>query len=159
MSEGAPREGAPVTPVNHEGSRVPRDRSLFERLRDPGTEAPRTIHENTTRLADSVLENLRHLLNARHGVSPAQLEYGIPDLCDIATNFPEGISGMRRGIKTAIERYEPRLRHVSVKHVEDESDPLALRFEITAELVTEEERASVWFETRVDSSGEVDVKG
>ncbi len=138
---------------------MPRDRSLFERLRDPGSEAPRTIHENTGRLADSVLANLRNLLNSRQRIAPALPDYGIPDMVDLATSFPEGVSGMRRAIKDVIETYEPRLRRVTVKYVETPDDPLALRFEITAELATAEERAAVWFETRIDSSGEVDVKG
>ncbi len=138
---------------------MPRERSLLERLRDPGAESPRTIHENTAHLADSVLANLRNLLNSRHGISAAVPGYGIPDMVDLATSFPEGIVGMRRAIKEAIETYEPRLRRVNVKHVEAPEDPLALKFEIMAELATAEERASVWFETRVDSSGEVDVKG
>lgn len=138
---------------------MPRDRSLFERLRDPGSEAPRTIHENTGRLADSVLANLRNLLNSRQRIAPAHPDYGIPDMVDLATSFPEGVNGMRRAIKEAIEAYEPRLRRVNVKFAETPDDPLALRFEITAELATAEERAAVWFETRIDASGEVDVKG
>ena len=138
---------------------MPRERSLLERLRKPEPEAARTIRENTNRLADSVLANLRHLLNSRHGVSPIQQDYGIPDLCDVAHSFPEAIGSMRKAIKTAIEKYEPRLKRVTVKHVEAPDDVLALRFEITAELVTEEEKASVFIETRIDSSGEVELKG
>ncbi len=138
---------------------MPRDRSLFERLRDPGAEGSRTIHENTSRLAESVLSNLRNLLNSRRGIAPAQPGYGIPDMVDLTASFPEGVTGMRRAIKETIETYEPRLRRVNVKYVETDDDPLALRFEITAELATADERASVWFETRIDASGEVDVKG
>lgn len=138
---------------------MPRERSLLERIRSPEPEAARTIHENTGRMAESVMANLRRLLNSRQGISPIQSDYGIPDLCDVAHNFPEAIGGMRKAIKAAIEKYEPRLRRVTVKHVEAPNDVFALRFEITAELITEEERASVWIETRIDSSGEVELKG
>jgi len=136
-----------------------RERSVLDRLRHPEPESRRTIRENTTVLAESVMANLRRLLNSRHGIAPIAADYGIPDLCDVIHDFPDAISWMRKSIKTAIETYEPRLRRVAVKHVTSEDDPLALRFEITAELVTEEEKASVWIETRIDGSGEVQVKG
>jgi type VI secretion system protein len=136
-----------------------RERSLLERFREPEVESSRTIHENTNRLAESVMANLRRLLNSRQGIAPTQADYGIPDLCDVVHSFPDAIGGMRKAIKACIEKYEPRLRRVNVKHVESPDEVLALRFEITGELVTEEDKASVWFETRIDRSGEVQVKG
>jgi type VI secretion system protein len=136
-----------------------RERSFLERLRAPEPEAARTITENTGRLAQSVLDNLRRLLNSRQGIAPTQLGYGIPDLCDVVHDFPDAVGDMRKAIKLSIERFEPRLRKVSVKHVEQEGDPLALHFEITAELVTQEKKASIWIETRVDNAGMVEVKG
>lgn len=135
------------------------ERNLLDRLRDPQPESGRSIHQDPRRLTQSVLENLRRLLNTRQGIVPTQLDYGIPDLVDALYNFPETIVNMRRAIKATIEKYEPRLRRVNVKHVETPDDPLALRYEITAELVTEEGKSSVWIQTRMDGSGEVDVKG
>jgi type VI secretion system protein len=136
-----------------------RERNLLDRLRDPEPESSRTIHQDTRRLSQSVLENLRRLLNSRQGIVSTQPDYGIPDLVDVIHNFPDAIHGMRKAIKATIEKYEPRLRRVNVKHVESPDDPLALRYEITAELVTDEEKASVWIQTRIDGSGEVEVKG
>jgi len=138
---------------------MPRERSLLERFNEPEAESARTIRENTSRLAESVIANLRRLLNARHGIASTQADYGIPDLCDVIHNFPDAIAGMRKAIKTTIEKYEPRLKRVQVKHADSPDDPLALRFEITAELVTEEDKASVWIETRIDGSGAVEVRG
>jgi len=135
------------------------ERSLLDRLRDPAPESGRSIHQDPRRLANSVLENLRCLLNTRQGVVPTQMDYGIPDLVDVIHNFPDAISGMRRAIKLSIEKYEPRLRRVNVKHVESPDDPLALKYEITAELITEDGKSSIWIQTRIDGSGEVDVKG
>jgi len=135
-----------------------RERSLLERLRDPEPESARTLRQNTDRLVQSVLANLGRLLNARHGITPIQADYGIPDLCEVVHNFPDAIGEMRKAIKASIEKYEPRLRRVNVKHVTAPDDPFALRFEITAELATSEEKASVWIETRIDGSGQVDLK-
>jgi type VI secretion system protein len=136
-----------------------RERTLLERFRAPEPDAARTIHENTDRLAKSVLTNLNQLLNSHHGIAPIREDYGIPPIVDVLHNFPDAIAGMRKAIKTTIEKYEPRLKRVNVKHVEVPDDPLALNFEITAELVTEEEKASVWISTRIDGSGQVRVKG
>ena len=137
---------------------MPRERSLLERLRRPEADSGRTIHENTARLAESVLANLRRLLNSRTGIAPGALDYGIPDLSDFVYNMPESQTRIRAAIKAAVEKYEPRLRRVTVKHVIDGNDPLILRFDVTAELVTSEDRASVRFETRFDPTGRVSVK-
>jgi type VI secretion system protein len=137
---------------------VPRDRSFLERLGNPEADRSRTLHENTNRLVESVLANLRHLLNSRHGIAPIQDDYGIPDLSDLLHSFPEANARMRTAVKAAIEKYEPRLRRVSVKQTNDPEDIFTLRMEITAELVTEGTKTPVWFETRIDPSGEVLVK-
>ncbi|MFH1143580.1 MAG: type VI secretion system baseplate subunit TssE [Candidatus Eisenbacteria bacterium] len=135
---------------------MPRERSLLERLQQPD-QAGRTIHDDTRLRVDSVLANLRRLLNSRHGIARTRGDYGIPDLTEVVHSFPEAIGQMRTAIRTAIERYEPRLRRVNVRSVETPDDPLSLRFEITAELIGSDERASVWFETRIDPSGEVEL--
>ena len=104
-----------------------------------------------------MLSNLRRLLNSRRGLASAQLDYGIPDFCDLAHDFPEGISVLHRGIKAAIERYEPRLRQVVVKTV-DADDPLTLCFEISARLIGEETHSPVRLQTRIDKNGVVAVE-
>lgn len=136
-----------------------RERTMLERFRAPEPDADRTIRQNTGRLAHSVMENLRRLLNSLHGNAPVRDDYGIPPIVDLLHDFPDAIGGMRKAIKLTIEKHEPRLRKVSVRHVENADDPLALNFEITAELVTEDERASVQFATRIDGLGHVGVKG
>lgn len=128
---------------------------MLERLRKPDPEGSRRIHVNAQRMIDSVLANLDRILNERHGNTPIQEDYGIPCISDLVHNFPDATQLMRNAIKVAIEKYEPRLRRVTVKSVPVEGDPLALNFEITAELVTEEDRQSVWFETHIDSQGKV----
>ena len=138
---------------------MPRERSLLERFRAPEPDAQRTIHQDTRRLTESVMENLRKLLNSLHGNSRIRDDYGIPAIVDLLHDFPDAIGGMRKAIKTTIERHEPRLRRVNVRHVESPDDALALNFEITAEMVTEDEKATVSFSTRIDGLGHVRVKG
>jgi type VI secretion system protein len=135
-----------------------RERSLLERFRAPDPDGERTIRGNTNRLADSVLRNLRGLLNSHHGNVPTRDDYGIPPIVDVLHNFPDAIGGMRKAIKSTIEKYEPRLRKVNVRHVENPADPLALNFEITAEIIAEDEKQSVQITTRIDGSGQVRVR-
>ena len=135
-----------------------RERSMLERFRSPEPDAARTIHQNTGRLTESVLENLRRLLNSIHGNAPAREDYGIPAIVDLLHDFPDAINGMRKAIKLTIEKHEPRLRKVSVRHLENPDDALALNFEISAELVTEDEKATVSISTRIDGLGHVGVR-
>ena len=103
--------------------------------------------------------HLRRMLNCWHGHAPAVPDYGIPTLSELVHSFPESISLMQRAIRTTIEKYEPRLRRVRVVPVESEDDILTLHFEISADLVTSDEKASIRLETRVDSNGRIELRG
>jgi type VI secretion system protein len=87
-------------------------------------------------------------------------EYGIPDIVDLVHSFPESIRIMEQAIRGTIEKYEPRLTSVRVKHLVQEDDVFTLHFEVTAVLAQEgSKKESVWFETKVTNSGEVTVRG
>jgi type VI secretion system protein len=136
-----------------------RERSLLERLADPTGYRPLTVEENTQELADSILRHLRKMLNTKQGHSLTQPEYGMPDVTEFIQNLPEMVEVVQRGIRNSIEKFEPRLRNVAVTYVPSEDIVANLRFEITAELVTEREEASVWFETAVTPTGQIEVRG
>ena len=136
-----------------------RERTILERLADPRADAPLTIAENTQQLADSVLRHLQRMLNTRQGHVLIQPEYGMPDVTEFIQGLSEGVNLVRRAIRNSIEKFEPRLRNVEVTYVPSEEDLLSLRFEISAELVTEQEEASVWFETSISPEGHLYVKG
>jgi type VI secretion system protein len=136
-----------------------REQTLLERLADPRIDRPLTITENTQQLADSILRHLQRMLNTRQGHVLTQPEYGIPDVTEFIQTLPDMVNEVRSAIRNSIEKFEPRLRNVEVSFVPSEGAGLSLRFEITAELVTEKEDASVWFETSVSPSGHIDVRG
>jgi type VI secretion system protein len=98
------------------------------------------------------------MLNTRQGNAPVAPEYGIPDLVDLVHSFPDSIRLMEQAIRTTIERHEPRLANVRVRQSGSEEDIFSLHFEITGVLVESGKKNSVWFETTVDSSGEVKVR-
>jgi len=136
-----------------------RERSLLDRIDDPRPDAPRRVEEDTEALADSVLSHLQRMLNTRQGNCLTVPDYGIPDFTDMVHNFPEAVGQMQRAIRNSVERYEPRLRKVRVTPTNPGDDFLQLRFEITAELLTADEDASVWFETTIAPDGHVRVRG
>ncbi len=132
-----------------------RERSLLERLADPRPEAARTTQPNERQIISSVLEHLAKMLNTRRGNAPVAPDYGIPDIVDLVHSFPEAIRIMEQAIRTTIEKYEPRLTSVRVRHAGSEEDVFCLHFEVSAVLASGN---AVWFETKVDSSGEVEVR-
>lgn len=134
------------------------ERSLLERLADPRADSPLTIAENTQQLADSILRHLRKMLNIRQGHTLIQPEYGMPDITEFIQSLPQTVEAVQQAIRNSIEKFEPRLRNVTVTYVPSEGWP-SIRFEITGELVTEKEEASVWFETAVSPSGHVEIRG
>jgi len=135
------------------------EQSLLERIDLAGQEAGRSLRINPERLAASVLQHLRKMLNVRQGNVPTLAAYGMPDFNDLVAKFPEGIIEIQKAIKTSIEQYEPRLKKVRIRHVPDEENPLSLRFEIMAQLLMGKGEASMRFETSLDPSGMISVRG
>ena len=125
-------------------------RGLLSRLsaRDPS----RPINE-----VESILENLRAILNTRVGESLSAAGFGIIDLADLVHNFPNAGFIMEKSIRATISEYEPRLRNVRVRLVPSE-DVLVLAFEISARLAHDRSQASVRVRTEVTPTGHVTVQ-
>jgi type VI secretion system protein len=141
------------------GAGTVRERSLLDRLADPRSGAPRTTRQNEQQLLQSVLEHVGRMLNTRRGNAPVAPDYGIPDMVDLVHSFPDSIKMMEQAIRTTLEKYEPRLSNVRVKFSGSPDDVFSLHFEVTATLAVAAGKNSVWFETKVDSNGEVAVRG
>ena len=135
------------------------EKSFFERLEAPAEGDGYRLRTDSRRLTESVLIHLRDLLNTRQGSAMALPDYGLPDFNDLAKRFPDAIFELKRNIKSCIEKFEPRLTRVRVEYVRDEEDPLRLRYEISAQLLSEDEATNVCFETTLESGGKVRVQG
>lgn len=133
-----------------------RERTLLQRLREPDRrDGGRDPLEAS---ADSVLDHLRKMLSTRQGSALTVPDFGIPDLVALARGFPATRGELEESIRRSIEKYEPRLRDITVKTAESE-DLLDLAFEITARIVVGDDEAGVWFLTRIDPDGHVAVTG
>jgi type VI secretion system protein ImpF len=144
-----PREAAPFVPSVIDrllGEETPTERDLDYR---------RATHVG--RLKALLQRDLENLLNTRCrcGSYPreyTELEhslanYGIPDFTGAEVGSQGGRAELLHVIRASVERFEPRLRRVSVTALDDSRDPIdrVLRFRIEAELWTGEEPLSVAF--------------
>jgi len=134
-----------------------REKTLFERLRDPGARDLSST-PSLEALARSIHRNLQRMLNSRQGHALAALDYGAPDLTDLASTVHESTREIEERIRDTIEKYEPRLRDVEVSFAEEHEDVLTASFEIVGRIVLDDEDAAVRFESRVGCDGNVDVR-
>ena len=135
------------------------EQTLLERIDNPEQGAYRLAAEPHL-VIESVLRHLRKMLNVRQGSVCTLPDYGIPDLNSLFAQYPDAILALRRILRDSLEKYEPRLRSVKVRHFSDDDNPLILRFEITARLVLEDGTApSVRFQTSIGDNGRVKVRG
>ncbi len=130
---------------------------LSERIRSQEREPMRRGGENRKRCIDSILEHLQRILNTRQGNVPIAADYGIPDFLDFLQTYPDSVHQIEESIRTAIDRYEPRLSGTSVTFIPREDEDLTLRFQIIARLATVGER-QVLLETVVDTDGRIRIR-
>ena len=116
-----------------------------------------TASEDVEALMDSVRRNLIRLFNARHGMSEAMPDYGLPALTDLTIGSQDYVERVQEAIKVAVEKYEPRLRSVRVARNTDEEGGQKLGFRVEAILCAQSGEHKVWYETTVRGNGEFDV--
>lgn len=106
----------------------------------------------------SIVAHVTKLLNTRQGDAPCAPGYGVIDFADMVHAFPASAQQLARSIRATILEYEPRLRNVSVRHVEDEAGTM-LRFEIAAQLAQAKSGRTLRLDTTVRPGGRIDVAG
>ena len=92
----------------------------------------------------------------RQGTMLTCPEYGIVDVSEMLHDFPDAIADMARAIKNTIQRYEPRLTNVRVRHLRTET--MTLYYEISADLRRDLGQESIQFQTSVEASRKVSVR-
>lgn len=105
----------------------------------------------------SIIGNLRAILNTRLGDSPAAADFGVVDLSDLYHDFPDATQFLQRSIRDTIQKYEPRLTSVRVRPASSE-DPLTLVFDISARLASDRKRGLVRVRTQVNHGGRVEIE-
>jgi predicted component of type VI protein secretion system len=64
---------------------------------------------------------------------------------------------IERGMRIAIQKYEPRLKAVRVTFFPQEDDLLSLHFQITARLSTESKK-QVLFNALINADGKINIR-
>ena len=136
---------------------MPSSRTLFERLAAPDPAGERRVHIDEVELRESIRQHLQHLLNSRHGGSPAAPDYGTPEFDTLFRGGRSPDSAFTHELAQCIMRYEPRLQRVQVAFSSDGNAPFQLRFDITAMMVANEESVPTVFRSTVETSGKVHV--
>lgn len=133
-----------------------RERMLLDRLahleRDPGN-ARRRGAEDVDLLLESVHRQLTRLVNARQGMSESAPDYGLPALTDTGYNPVEAERMMVEALRSAVERFEPRLKRVRITRVTEGERPQRMSFRIDAVLVTQAGEQKIWYQTQLGGAG------
>jgi len=135
-----------------------REARLLERIRLREGNPQRREVEDTGRVIDSVLDHLTRILNTRRGNVPIAEDYGIPDYTEFLQNFPESLRDLETAIEQTVTQYEPRLKAVRVSFVPQDENVFAVKFQISARLVSMANNTSVLFESQLDTGGKISIK-
>lgn len=133
-------------------------RTLLERIRDPDPPGRREVRVSTRAVFESILRNLADLLNTTQGNCLTDPNYGLPHLTVVRGQIPISLAGYEAAIRRTIEKHEPRLTGVRVRHTPTRTGSFELRFEISGLVVDDDGRTTVRFETYADDDGKIFVK-
>lgn len=110
----------------------------------------------------SILQHLQEMCATRAGSMLVRPDFGLPAISDLVYSFPDAAASIARALAATIEKFEPRLGDVRVRHVPVSNGPnLTVHFEVTAVLRDSADRAArqpVRFATTIDASRRVKVE-
>lgn len=133
------------------------------RTRNPDDRTPLDDVQGLTldMLRESVLRDLRRLLNTRNGWRPVEAgdtllrqsvaNYGVPDFSGFSLGSEEAREALRRTVEETVRNFEPRLSRVRVRRMPDDIETSRrLRLQIEAELLAEPRPVRIVFDTQVE---------
>ncbi len=133
------------------------EQRLSERIRAQERQPARRGGKDRKLCVDSIVAHLQRILNTRQGNVLIAEDYGVPDFLDFLQTYPDSVRQIEESIRSAIDRYEPRLSGACVTFIPREEDDLDLRFQIMAVLALAEDR-QILLETVVGTDGRVRVR-
>jgi type VI secretion system lysozyme-like protein len=105
-------------------------------------------------LMDSIVTNVTSILNTHEGDGYTCPTMGC-DFVGLMSRWPTSESDVMAALRRTIEMYEPRLRNVHVRRVENEGNQISI--EITAELKESSSRERVRLQTQLGVDGHFEV--
>ena len=113
------------------------------------------VDASESAILDSVLFNLRILLNSSEGCCEIRPDFGLTDFNGSTNNYMNTAASVARDIEKQIRKFEPRLRNVLVRAIEDQDRPLEFVFHVDAEIAYEDKAVKVKFNSVLGSDGHV----
>ena len=111
-------------------------------------------------LIQSIGAYLTKLLNTRQGSVPQAPDFGMPDLTDLAQSFGgEALATVEATLVRVIERYEPRLRNVTVRYLPDATRPFSASFAVQGAIIQGNASVPVAYETHIAPDGRITIQG
>lgn len=134
--------------------------SLLQRLEEVSNgSAPISSLASETAVLDSVLFNLQLVLNSAEGCCETRTDYGLSDYSTLGQSHWESATQLARNVEKQIRLFEPRLRRISVRPVDEPSRPLEFVFHVEAELAFEERLVRVTFDSVLGNDGHMRFSG
>lgn len=115
----------------------------------------RTNFTESMSTANSIRLHITRLLNSRQGVLEHLNDYGLPDVESIYGDLPYSQDDLAIAIKRVLEKYEPRLKRVTVRPRDKQDYECILRFQIDGMMNTGE---SIQMHTYFEELGKARVK-
>jgi type VI secretion system protein len=135
------------------------DRSLLERI-ETASDVPLSgaAAFDKSVFINSILRNVRRMLNERWGSCECRADYGLPDINE-ALNNGGSPAQFALTIQKTIELFEPRLSGVLVRLVPDADHPMRIHFRIMATMHFGESSERLAFETILSEDKRIRVQG
>lgn len=135
-----------------------REQRLLERLAAYEGASARSQSTRVDTLMRSIIDHLGRILNTRRGSVPADPEYGVPDITNLAGALEGGsVRQLAHDLTRVVARYEPRLKAPMVTYLMDPEQALSLRFAIEGRISVESRDVPVRLATRVSPLGHVEL--
>jgi len=132
--------------------------SLFQRLEEDVTlDDFKSPDEAQNALMDSVLADLRILLNSMAGCCETRPDFGLADFNSVFQSHRDTAQELCRDIERQIRLFEPRLKNPMVRVIDDPDRPLEFVFSVEAQLNYAGRSVRVRIDSVLDSSGQVRV--
>lgn len=126
--------------------------SLLQRLELDSVGVSRTDHTDDSAVLDSILFNLKTILNSRKGCCETRPDFGLSDFNSLS-DYRSISNAIAREVERQLKTFEPRLRRVSVQPLVDKSQRMEFVFHVNAELADEHRAVKVSFDSVLGSDG------
>lgn len=132
--------------------------SFLERLERDRGDMSSARSGSESAVMDSIMRNLNMLLNSRQGCCQTRPDLGLSDL-NITKDMRGSTPVLAREVEAQIRMFEPRLRNVVVRPVEDKSRIAELIFHISGEVAYPDRTVRINVDSVLGNNGHIRLSG